>query len=156
MRRVTCHVIWNVSVTYKNGTNLKASYHQDRLKWTKGEQRKKWKRWGKSDKFQLIVWMCQRTQLMYQGRKDRKMKWKIKIRKTYVKRNCFKHWSLKQLKRMKEQEERENARLQDEKWLAVNEEKGSNGYWHYIPDCDDYISLWYHWSLISFENDFEI
>ena len=40
---------------------------------------------------------------------------------------------------MKEQEERENARLQDEKRLAVNEEKGSNGYWHYIPDCDDYM-----------------
>ena len=43
---------------------------------------------------------------------------------------------------MKEQEERENARLQDEKRLAVNEEKGSNGYqWHYIPDCDDYMCV---------------
>ena len=40
---------------------------------------------------------------------------------------------------MKEQEERDNARLQDEKRLSKNEEKGSNGYWHYIPDCDDYM-----------------
>ena len=42
---------------------------------------------------------------------------------------------------MKEQEERENARLQDEKRLSKNEEKGSNGYWHYTPDCDDYMCV---------------
>ena len=36
-------------------------------------------------------------------------------------------------------EERDNARLQDEKRLSKNEEKGSNGYWHYNPDCDDYM-----------------
>ena len=39
---------------------------------------------------------------------------------------------------MKEQEERENARLEDEKRLSENEEEESNGYWHYMPDCDDY------------------
>ena len=40
---------------------------------------------------------------------------------------------------MKEQEERENARLEDEKRLSENEEEESNGYWHYMPDIDDYM-----------------
>ena len=40
---------------------------------------------------------------------------------------------------IKEQEDKQNAKLQEEKRLAEEEEKESNGYWHYVPDCDDYM-----------------